>query len=91
MLSRRSVATPAVRFGHAIHRPPARTASRASVSKRRSSSGEPRREEQHDIVLAARLMTQPRAVGHRLERALEALGRAHERDARAGLDTELLG
>ena len=38
MPSRRSVATHAVRFGHAIHKPPAGAIARANPSKRRSSS-----------------------------------------------------
>ena len=40
----------AVRFGHAIHRPPAGAIARARPSKRRSSSASARREEQHDVL-----------------------------------------
>ena len=62
MPSRRSVATHAVRFGHAIHRPPAGAIARASVSKRRSSSARTRREEEHDVLLRRALAC---AAAHR--------------------------
>ena len=51
MLSRRSVATPAVRFGHAIHNPPAEPIARAKRVEATLELREPRREEQHDVVL----------------------------------------
>ena len=50
-----------------------------------------RREEQHDVVLPARLSAQSHTVGHRIERAFEAFRRAHERETCPRLDTELLG
>ena len=50
-----------------------------------------RREEQHDVLRAARLRAQPHTVGQRIERAFEPFRRAHERDACTRLDAELLG
>ena len=80
----------AVRLGHAIQgRPRNRLRARERVEAS-FQLGEDAREEQHDIVLAARLMAQSRAIGHRVQRALETLGRARECDAPAGFDAELL-
>ena len=59
----RSVATPAVFFGQAIHKPPAGSTARANESNRRSSSDESRREEHHDVLRAARLRPQAHTVG----------------------------
>ncbi len=90
MLSRRSVATPAVRFGHAIHSPPFAVDRARQRIEATLELGQSRREEHHDVVLTARLMTETRAVRHRIQCAVESFGSAYECNARAGLDTQLL-
>jgi hypothetical protein len=89
--SRRSVATHALRFGHAIHSPPAGAIACANESKRSFELRVTRREEQHDIQGAARLRAKLHARRQRFQRAFEPSGARTSATRAPSLMPSLLG